>query len=153
MSPRNIITLAALCLSAVAVMAADPVRSGRVDTRVLSGQTVNVRDEMLRAQWPQFILTNTANPILITNVWEGQYFMAPTNPGLAAVTFGLPNPTNNYPRKFVFIGLGNSQFFISNGAGGQLTITSSNIVAPVCLIASNRMAMAWSSGTNWLLMP
>ncbi len=118
-----------------------------MDTRVLTGQPHLVVDDLYRATWPVFVTTAYPDPFLITNVWEGQYFVNTNN------TIALPNPTNNTSRKFTFMSMGTNQFYVSNGAGGQLKIVSSNVVAPLCLIASNRQAMAWSTGTNWLLLP
>ena len=142
--------LLALCFAAAAVLiviAADPPRGGRVDNRVLAGVTVNVQDQMYRQGLPVFVTTAYPNPFTITNVWEGQIFVNTNN------TIGLPNPTNHLGRKFMFACLGTNQFHLSNGLGGQLLITSSNVVAPLVLIASNRMSMAWSTGTNWVVLP
>lgn len=146
----NMKKLLALCVAAVVallIIAADPPRGGRVDTRVLAGVTINVQDEFYRRGLPIFVTTAYPDPFTITNVWEGQMFVNTNN------TIGLPNPTNHYARKFSFMALGTNQFYLSNGLGGQLRITSSNVVAPLVLIASNRMAMAWSTGTNWVVLP
>lgn len=143
---RILASLTVLLLLAVSAVA-QPSRGGIVDTRILAGQKLSVRDEMLRSQWPTFIITSSPNPLIITNVWEGQYFVN-TN-----MIVSLPNPTNNYPRKFSFMPMGTNTLTVSNGQGGGLTIVSSNVVGTICLINSNRMAMAWSSGTNWLLLP
>lgn len=138
----------AIAVFAVAVaFAADPPRGGRVDTRTLAGFARPVQDEFYRLELPTFIQVGNTSPFLISNSWEGQYFVN-TN-----TTLGLPNPTNNFARKIAFMALGTNTFYVSNGTGGQLLITSSNIVAPLCLINSNRQAMAWSTGTNWLLLP
>jgi hypothetical protein len=144
---KTLIALCALVASLVTVTAADPPRGGRVDNRVIAGVKNNVQDELYRLNLPVFVTTAYPDPFFITNTWEGQYFVNTNN------TIGLPNPTNNYPRKFTFMALGTNQFYVSNGLGGQLRIASSNLVAPLCLIASNRMAMAWSTGTNWIVLP
>lgn len=143
---KKLFTFCALLCVAPAFAAAPP--GGRVDTRVLAGQKNLVVEETYRLNEPVFLITGNTYPHLITNTWEGQYFVNTNN-----VTIGLPNPTNNLARKFTFMAMGTNQFYVSNGAGGQLTIVSSNVVGPLCLIASNRMAMTWSTGTNWLLLP
>lgn len=149
----SLLAIALLALAQTCFAQLTTPARGRVDERKLVGVINNVQDEFTRHELPIILLTNTVNPILITNIWEGQYFITATNPGMADVTIGLPNPTNNYPRRFTFMGLGNAQFFLSNGNGGQLKIVSSNVVSPTVLIASNRSAVAWSTGTNWFVQP
>lgn len=137
----------ALLLSAFAAGAAEPRGSARVDTRLLSGVQNNVQDELLRLNYPVFLITSTPNPFIITNKFEGQYFVATNN------IISLPNPTNNYPRKFVFIGVGTNTFTLSNGMGGGLTVLGSNLVQTIQACSSNRLTTAWSTGTNWAVLP
>ncbi len=144
---KKLVALGAGLVALLLVIAAAPP-GGRVNTRVLEGQNNNVATEFYRLHEPVFLITGNTYPHLITNLWEGQYFVV-TN----EVTIALPNPSNNLARQFQFVTVGTNQFYLSNGAGGQLRIISSNVVAPLVLIASNRVASAWSTGTNWLVVP
>ena len=144
---KKLLALCAAIAAVLIVIAADPPRGGRVDNRVLAGVKNNVQDEFYRETLPVFITTAYPDPFKITNVWEGQYFVNTNN------TISLPNPTNNLGRKFMFAAMGTNTFFISNGLGGQLTIVSSNVVGILVGINSNRQAYAWSTGTNWVVVP
>lgn len=145
---KKLLALGAVVVAVLIVIAADPPRGGRVDTRVLAGVTLSVQDQFYRDGLPVFVTNGSPTPFLITNTWEGQYFV-----NTITNTIGLPNPTNNFARKFAFMALGTNTFFLSNGAGGGLLLTSSNVVATLVAINSNRMSYAWSTGTNWVVLP
>jgi hypothetical protein len=147
----TILLLAGLSVGAQEYKSRQPTARERERT---AGITEYVQDTFQWRGRPVFVTTNLSPVLFLTNRWEGQYFVLATNASLAtAFTLALPNPTNNQWRRIEFYGAGAANFFVSNGAGGQLLIASSNTVAPVCLIASNRITSALSTGTNWVIIP
>ena len=137
----------AAAVAAILMLFAVSASGQRADIRKLNGVANNVQDELDRLNKPVFLITSTPNPFIITNAASGQYFVVTNN------IISLPNPTNNYPRKFTFIGVGTNTFTLSNGLGGGLTVVGSNLVQTIQACTSNRMCMAWSTGTNWAVLP
>lgn len=150
-----------IILSMVMVMVAFGVmaqqRQGRVDTRKLTGVANNIQDEFDRDN-RIVTLEATLQPVfIITNIWEGQYLVAPTNPATsAAFTIALPNPTNNIGRSFRFITGGNSQYVLSNafgmgGGNGFRDATTYGVSNVVWKVNSNTVAILYSTGTNYIV--
>lgn len=152
---KKIILSMALVMVAFGVMA--QARTGRVDTRVLTGVRNNLQDEMDRDN-RAVVLEPTLQPVfIITNVWEGQYIVAPTNPATsAAFTIALPNPTNNIGRSFRIITGGNAQYVLSNafgmaGGNGFRDLTTYGVSNVVWKVNSNTVTLLYSTGTNYLV--
>lgn len=130
---------------ALAVLAADP--RGRVDTRFLAGVKNFVQDEVDRNIKPVQVVNSLA--YTITNSTDGIIFVR-TN-ATVLVHIGLPNPTNNYGRKIEVTTMGASTAILTN-VNQVGTITSNNSMATLTgyLIGSNKTAIAYSTGTNWI---
>lgn len=138
--------IALLCLIvAIPSMAADP--RGRVDTRKLAGQVNFTQDEFDRLTRP-VILTTGLLSYNITNANEGVIIVAATNI-TALVHIGLPNPTNNYGRRFEVVGSGPVSVVLTNTTFTG-TFTSNLNVMTSYLASSNRTIRAWSTGTNYI---
>lgn len=127
------------------VLAADP--RGRVDTRLLAGTKNFVQDEFERDSKVVFVLNSLA--YTITNLTDGILFVR-TN-ATVLVHIGLPNPTNNPNRKIEVTTMGASTAILTN-VNHTGTITSNNSMATLSgyLIGSNKTAIAYSTGTNWV---
>lgn len=130
-----------------------------IETRRVAGVQNYIQDEFQRANKPVVLETNLQPVFTITstNIYEGLYFVAPTNAALsAAFTVSLPNPTNHINRVFRFITCGNSQIVLSNNwgtgsANGFRELVSYGVSNVVWLVTSNKLATCYSTGTNYLV--
>ncbi len=125
-------------------LAADP--RGRVDTRMLAGVQNFVQDEMDRTRKPVIVAGllyySAVNPT------DGVIFCRSNSTVLVHV--GLPNPTNNYGRRYEVSTLGACTAVLSNSTVvGDFTDMFTLTNASVYAVASNKTAVAYSTGTNW----
>jgi len=123
----------------------DPVPT-RVDTRLLSGQKLLTQGMFNRQTVPVFLTTATSNPYVITNTYEGLFFVN-TN-----MIVSLPNPTNHVGRIIQIYTQATNTVTLSNGLGGGLTLVASNAIGTTVLCPSNEVTKAFSTGTNWLVV-
>lgn len=141
-----LIAVLVLCGAVSRADAQTTPKPARVDTRVLSGQTLLTKGEFNRQTVPVFITTATANPYLITNVYDGLFFVN-TN-----MILSLPNPTNHTGRMIQIYTQATNTVTLSNGLGGGLTLVASNTIGTIVLCPSNEVTKAFSTGTNWLVV-
>lgn len=141
-----IIALSVL-LSAVGLKAGDA--SGRVDTRVLSGQVNFTADEFTRLVRPVNVLNALA--YTVTNKSDGLILIR-TN-ATVLVVIGLPNPTNNIGRRFEVHTMGASTAILTNTtyAGSFTDMFTMTNAASGYGFASNKTAIAYSTGTNYVV--
>lgn len=122
--------------------------SGRVDTRKLVGVKNYVQDEFTRDS--QIVWVRNSLYYNVTNQAEG-LIMVRTN-ATVLVHIGLPNPTNNLNRTFRITTMGASTATLSNSAAvGTFTDAFTMTNASVYFIASNKTAVAYSTGSNYLV--
>jgi hypothetical protein len=142
---KNLLCLCALLIG-FSAFAADS--RGRVDTRVLSGVKNYVQDEFQRNTTPVFVVNSLL--YISTNLTDGIIFVK-TN-ATVLVHIGLPNPTNNVGRKYEVTTMGASTAILTNWYTTSL-FTSNNTMASqtAYFINSNKTALAYSTGTNWLV--
>jgi hypothetical protein len=115
----------------------------------VAGVTSYVQDEYLRRTTPRWVTTSLSYDA--TNWYDGVVFVR-TN-GNVTVFVALPNPTNNVGRRYE----------VSTGLFPQVILTNKQQAAsstafriidyetngPSLLIPSNKVAVAYSTGTNW----
>ena len=155
---KRIITIAlAFMLPVLGVLA--QAYKGRAPTaaeqRRLAGVSEYVQDVFFRDHVPVYLGTNAASPYSITNLYDGTFFIAPTNAELAAKWMSLPNPTNNIGRVFRFIPTGNCQFLLSNSFNGITAINSNTLATTLgvlYLCPSNQISVVYSTGTNYAVI-
>lgn len=144
---KNLLSiLIAVLVLCGAVSRADAAQ-GRVDTRVLRGVTVDLQDVYTRSHVPTF-LTPGVLYFSITNVGEGT--LIPFTNLTTAVHIALPNPTNNVGRKFTVAPMGACTVTLSNIVSGTFTAGETRAVATTYTVASNRTAVVYSTGTNYI---
>lgn len=143
---------------AVSVTAQSPSQAYRTapgapsgtEERYLKGVTKPIQDDVLRANWPVLIPTNLQPVLIITNQWEGQYIVSPTNAELsAAFTIQLPNPTNHPGRRIVFHTPDGCHIVLSNASGGFKDVKTFGVSNVVWLVTSNKVTTCYSTGTNY----
>jgi hypothetical protein len=130
----------------LAVMAADP--RGRVDTRLLAGTKNFVQDEMDRENVPRFLTTGTTTYNITNQAWG--VIVVVTN-ATSLTHIGLPNPTNNYGRRFFVTPNGAATLVLTNMSQTG-SFTSNNAPSGVhasYFVQSNKTALAFSTGTNY----
>lgn len=117
------------------------------EQRKLAGITEYVQDVFYRDHIPTFITPGVLY-YPVTNAYEGTIF-AFTNLN-TSVHIALPNPTNNIGRKFTLNPLGACTLVLSNIVSGTITSGETMAVATTYSVASNRTAVAYSTGTNYI---
>ena len=137
-----------LCVLAIAVVLVAQEYRSRLpypgESRNVAGLDIHAR---LQFDW-------LSNPAWVT----GAYTITDTNGVLFVVTgtntahIVMPNPTN-YPRRtLTFIAVDISTFALTNGALGSTYMDYlSGVDATSINITSNKVARAYSSGTNWVV--
>ena len=140
-----------LLLIPLAVIFAQEYKS-RVQTpseeRYIAGTVTYVQDELLRNVKPRFV-----NGLLFyaaTNYYDGVVLCRSNATVLVHV--GLPNPTNHPNRKYEVTTLDACTATLSNHHAvgtftDMLTLTNSTVY----FIASNKTAVAYSTGSNWIV--
>jgi len=126
-------------------MAADP--RGRADIRMLSGAKNFVQDEMDREKKPVFVL----NSLYYNAINTSDGVILVRSNATVIVHIGLPNPTNNVGRKYQITTMGASTAILSNStAVGDFTEMTTMANSATYSIASNKTAIVYSTGTNWV---
>lgn len=147
---KKTLILSLLLVPVIAIVA--QTYKGRQPTpdeqRKISGATSFVQDELLRSTTPRFVLNSLF--YAATNYYDG-IILVRTN-ATVLVHIGLPNPTNNASRKYQITTLGASTATLSNHtAVGDFTDMFTMTNASVYFIGSNKTAVAYSTGTNWIV--
>lgn len=126
------------------------------ERRNLAGTRYNLALEMSRRNDP--VLFNAGVMTVATGDTNGT-ILCITNGGNTQV-IDLPNPTNNYGRKFVVVAFARSIVVLSNGCCGAATgfYDTTNYVSgsapfPTYTINTNRSAEVWCTGTNFMVNP
>jgi hypothetical protein len=119
-----------------------------IETRRVAGVQNYIQDEFTRRSTPVFVLNSLL--YLSTNATDGMIFVRSN--ATVLVHIGLPNPTNNTGRKYEVTTMGAATAVLTNWYVTG-TFTSNNSMAEVTgyFIASNKTAVAYSTGTNWLV--
>ena len=121
----------------------------RADIRNLDGVRNKLFFEMERDHNPVQVVNSLA--YTITNNVDG-IVLVRTN-ATVLVVIGLPNPTNNLSRKFEVSTLGASTAILTNTtyAGSFTDMFTMTNAASGYFIASNKTAIAYSTGTNYVV--
>lgn len=116
--------------------------------RGAAGLVHYAQDVITRDHTPVFV----ANSLLYlsTNATDGIIFVK-TN-ATVLVHIGLPNPTNNLGRKYEITTMGASTAVLTNWyVTGTFTEINTMAIASSLTIASNKTAIAYSTGTNYVV--
>lgn len=126
----------------------NPGQPTKTELTKLKGVQNYVQAEFTRDTTPVFVLNSLL--YLSTNQTDGIIFVR-TN-ATVLVHVGLPNPTNNVGRKYEVTTQGASTAVLTNWYTSSL-FTSNNTMGhhTSYFINSNKTALAYSTGTNWLV--
>lgn len=119
-----------------------------IETRRVAGVQNHIQDEFTRRSTPVFVLNSLL--YLSTNTTDGVIFVRSN--ATVLVHIGLPNPTNNTGRKYEVTTMGASTAILTNWyVTGTFTSNNGMATLSAYLIASNKTAVAYSTGTNWVV--
>jgi hypothetical protein len=114
----------------------------------LKGVQNQVQAEFNRLSAPKIVLNSLL--YLSTNNYDG-IILVKTN-ATVLVHIGLPNPTNNLGRKYEITTMGASTAVLTNHyVTGTFTEINTMAEANSLTIASNKTAIAYSTGTNYVV--
>jgi hypothetical protein len=138
-----------LCLTGIAFGQEYQSRQPYPDeSRRVAGLKNYAQDEFTRANTPVWVVNSLL--YLSTNSTDGVIFVK-TN-ATVLVHIGLPNPTNNLGRKYSVTTMGASTAVLTNHyVTGTFTEINTMAVANSLTIASNKTAIAYSTGTNYVV--
>jgi hypothetical protein len=112
----------------------------------VAGVSSYIQDEYLRRTTPRFVVNSLSYDA--TNYYDGVVFIR-TNAAVL-VHIALPNPTNNTGRRFEVVTGGTSTAVLTNRQVNSLFRSTDGETNNAWLfVASNKTAVAYSTGTNW----
>jgi hypothetical protein len=118
------------------------------ESRRVAGLKNYAQDEFTRANTPVWVVNSLL--YLSTNSTDG-VILVKTN-ATVLVHIGLPDPTNNVGRKYQVTTMGASTAVLTNHyVTGTFTEVNTMAEATSLTIASNKTAIAWSTGTNYVV--